>query len=428
MSDFDAIVVGAGCAGSIAAYTLAKAGKSVLLVERGNFAGAKNMTGGRIYAHSLKKVFPNFETEAPVERRITRERISLLDAHANFTIDFSSESMAQEGKDSYSVLFGPFDQWLAEQAEEAGAEIICGIPVEDLIMDGSKVKGVVAGEDELTADVVILADGVNSLLTPKAVGAPTPKPSEMAVGVKELIALPPNVIEDRLLCAPGEGAAWLFAGDSTKGHIGGGFMYTNRDSISLGLVATLSDLVTADTTIYQMMEDFKKHPDVSALIKGGKLLEYSGHMVSEGGYHMIPKLVGDGCLVAGDAGMLCMNLGYCVRGMDFAVASGQMAAQAAISALDDGDVSEQSLHRYMDLLENSFVLRDMRQYQRFPHFMESTKRIFNGYPGMVRDIFDAMFVVDGSPQLSLKKKFMEPAKQLGLMNILKDVKGGMKAL
>lgn len=428
MSDFDAIVVGAGCAGSIAAYTLAKAGKSVLLVERGNFAGAKNMTGGRIYAHSLKKVFPNFETEAPVERRITRERISLLDAHANFTIDFSSESMAQEGKDSYSVLFGPFDQWLAEQAEEAGAEIICGIPVEDLIMDGSKVKGVVAGEDELTADVVILADGVNSLLTPKAVGAPTPKPSEMAVGVKELIALPPNVIEDRLLCAPGEGAAWLFAGDSTKGHIGGGFMYANRDSISLGLVATLSDLVTADTTIYQMMEDFKKHPDVSALIKGGKLLEYSGHMVSEGGYHMIPKLVGDGCLVAGDAGMLCMNLGYCVRGMDFAVASGQMAAQAAISALDDGDVSEQSLHRYMDLLENSFVLRDMRQYQRFPHFMESTKRIFNGYPGMVRDIFDAMFVVDGSPQLSLKKKFMEPAKQLGLMNILKDVKGGMKAL
>lgn len=151
-------------------------------------------------------------------------------------------------------------------------------------------------------------------------------------------------------------------------------------------------------------------------------------MVSEGGYHMIPKLVGDGCLVAGDAGMLCMNLGYCVRGMDFAVASGQMAAQAAISALDDGDVSEQSLHRYMDLLENSFVLRDMRQYQRFPHFMESTKRIFNGYPGMVRDIFDAMFVVDGSPQLPLKKKFMEPAKQLGLMNILKDVKGGMKAL
>lgn len=428
MSDFDAIVVGAGCAGSVAAYTLAKAGKAVLLLERGNFPGAKNMTGGRIYSHALKKVFPNFEAEAPVERRIAHERISLLDEHANFTIDFSSTAMAHEGQDSYSVLFGPFDQWLAEQAEEAGAEIVCGIPVEDLIMDGTKVEGVIAGEDELTAEVIILADGVNSLLTPKAVGAPTPKPSEMAVGVKELISLPSDVIEDRLLCAPGEGAAWLFAGAATKGHIGGGFMYTNRDSISLGLVATLSDLVSADTTIYQMMEDFKQYPDVAALIRGGELLEYSGHMVSEGGYRMMPKLVGNGCLVAGDAGMLCMNLGYCVRGMDFAVASGQMAAQAAIGALNDGDVSEQSLHRYMDLLENSFVLRDMRQYQKFPHFMESTKRIFNGYPAMVRDVFNSMFVVDGSPQPSLKKKFMEPAKQLGLMNIIKDVRGGMRAL
>ena len=428
MSDFDAIVVGAGCAGSVAAYTLAKAGKSVLMVERGNFAGAKNMTGGRIYAHSLKKVFPNFEKEAPVERRIMRERISLLDPTSNFTIGFASEAMAQEGKDSYSVLFGPFDQWLAEQAEDAGAEVICGIPVEDLVMDGSRVLGVVAGEDELTADITILADGVNSLLTPKAVGAPTPKPSEMAVGVKELIELPAEVIEDRLLCGPGEGAAWLFAGDSTKGHIGGGFMYTNKSSISLGLVATLSDLVTAKTTIYQMMEDFKQHPEVAALIRGGKLVEYSGHMVSEGGYHMIPRLVGDGCLVAGDAGMLCMNLGYCVRGMDFAVASGQLAARAAIEAMDRKDFSASSLNRYKELLEGSFVLRDMRQYQRFPHFMESTKRIFNGYPALVRDIFNGMFVVDGEPQPPLKKKVLDSAREVGFMNILKDVRGGMKAL
>ena len=428
MSDFDAIVVGAGCAGSVAAYTLAKAGKSALMVERGNFAGAKNMTGGRIYAHSLKKVFPNFEKEAPVERRIMRERISLLDPASNFTIGFTSEAMAQEGKDSYSVLFGPFDQWLAEQTEEAGAEVICGIPVEDLIMDGSRVLGVVAGEDELTADVTILADGVNSLLTPKAVGAPTPKPSEMTVGVKELIELPAEVIEDRLLCGPGEGAAWLFAGDSTKGHIGGGFMYTNKSSISLGLVATLSDLVTARTTIYQMMEDFKQHPEVAALIRGGKLVEYSGHMVSEGGYHMIPQLVGDGCLVAGDAGMLCMNLGYCVRGMDFAVASGQLAARAAIEAMDRKDFSASSLNRYKELLEGSFVLRDMRQYQRFPHFMESTKMIFNGYPALVRDIFNGMFVVDGEPQPPLKKKVLDSAREVGFMNILKDVRGGMKAL
>ncbi len=121
MADFDAIVVGAGCAGSVAAYELASAGKSVLVVERGNFAGAKNMTGGRIYSHALKLVFPNFEEEAPLERRITHERISLMSDDANFTIDFSSKAMKQEGRDSYSVLRGPFDQWLAGKAEEAGA-------------------------------------------------------------------------------------------------------------------------------------------------------------------------------------------------------------------------------------------------------------------------------------------------------------------
>ena len=428
MADFDVIVVGAGYAGTVAAYELAKAGKSVLVVERGNYAGAKNMTGGRIYSHSLKKVFPNFEQDSPVERRITHERISLMDPEANFTIDFTSKALKQEGQDSYSVLSAVYDQWLAEQAENAGAEIIYGIPVEDLIMEGASVKGVIAGEDSLTAEITILADGVNSLLTAKAVGARKPKPSEIAVGVKELIELPSGVIEDRFLCNPGEGAAWLFAGDATHGHIGGGFMYTNKDSISLGLVATISDLTGATRPIYQMMEDFKKHPAVAPLVRGGKVVEYSGHMVSEGGYAMVPKLVANGCMVTGDAAMLCMNLGYCVRGMDFAVASGQMAAQAAVEALDAGSVDEASLHRYVDLLENSFVLRELKQYRRFPHFMESTTRIFKEYPAMVKEIMNSMFVVDGKPADPLKKKIMDPVKEVGVTTVLKDAMGGMKAL
>ena len=135
-ADFDIIVVGSGCAGGVAAYVAASAGKSVLVVERGNFAGAKNMTGGRIYSHSLKQVFPDFESEAPVERKITHERIAMMDPSSQMTVDFTSSELGEEGKDSYSVLRGPFDQWLAEKAEEAGAEYICGIAVEELIKDG----------------------------------------------------------------------------------------------------------------------------------------------------------------------------------------------------------------------------------------------------------------------------------------------------
>ncbi|MCI8367696.1 MAG: FAD-dependent oxidoreductase [Eggerthellaceae bacterium] len=431
MADFDAIVVGAGCAGSVAAYELAKAGKSVLLVERGNYAGAKNMTGGRIYSHSLKKVFPYFEEEAPLERRIVRERISLLAPDANTTVDFTSDEMFKEGQDSYSVLRGPFDQWLASKAEEAGAEAVYGIAVESLMKDDSgKVCGVRAAGDEITADIVLLCDGVNSLLTEEAVGFKRPGPHTMAVGIKQVIKLPASVITDHVLTASDdEGAAWLFAGDATHGHIGGGFMYTNRDSISLGLVATISDLMAnASTPIYQMLEDFKRHPAVAPLIRGGEVVEHSGHMVPEGGLNMMPKMVSDGVLLAGESAMMCVNLGYQVRGMDYAIAAGQIAGIEAARALDKGDTSEAALSGYVNALEDSFVMKDLRQFSRFPHFMESTTRIFNEYPLLARDVMNRMFICDGSPVPPMRKSIMPMIKNVGILNIAKDARGGLKAL
>ena len=431
MADFDAIVVGAGLAGSVAAYELAKAGKEVLMVERGNFAGAKNMTGGRLYAHSLKKVFPDFEKEAPLERKICHERISLMTGDSNFTVDFSSDAMEDESQASYSVLRGPFDQWLASKAEDAGAEAIYGIPVESLIRDESgKVCGIKAGEDEITAEVVILCDGVNSLLAQEAVVYSKPPASQIAVGVKEVFELDEQTIDDRLLCNPGEGAAWLFAGDATHGVFGGGFMYTNRTSISLGVVAGIEACASSAnaTPVYQMLEDLKNHPAVAPLIKGAKVVEHSGHMVPEGGINIMPPLIGDGVMLAGDSAMMCINLGYMVRGMDYAIAAGQMEGQQAVKALDAGDTSKAGLQGYVDALEQSFVLKDLRQYKDEPAFMENFDRMFNGYPVMVRDIMNSMFVVDGSPVTPMKQNVMPIVKRMGIMNILKDVRGAMKAL
>ena len=426
---FDAIVVGAGCAGAVAAYRLASAGFAVLVVERGNYAGAKNMTGGRIYTHSLAHVFPDFEESAPLQRRITHEKLSLAAPDALFTMDFTAEDLRESGKDSYAVLRGPFDQWLAERAEEAGAEFIYGIAVEDLIVRDGRVCGVVAGGDEVEARVTVLADGVNSLLTHKAgLANACPAPRQMAVGVKETIALPPSVIEDRFLCAPGEGAAWMFAGDCTKGRIGGGFLYTNDDSISLGLVATLSDLAAGDVPIYQMLEDFKKRADIAPLVKGGELLEYSGHLVPEGGLDMVPRLYGDGVLVCGDAAMLCMNLGYSVRGMDFAITSGDLAAEAIAHTLEAGEASAAHLAAYEQLLDGSYVLQDLKRFRRFPHYMEETTRIFNEYPAMARDIMLNLFKVDGRPQERIKDKLLGPLKRVGLWQLAQDGRKGMKAL
>lgn len=430
-TDFDAIVVGSGCAGAVAAYELAKAGKSVLVVERGNFAGAKNMTGGRIYSHSLKKVFPDFEQEAPLERKITHERMAFMDPTSQMAIDFTSPELAVEGKDSYSVLRAPFDQWLASKAEDAGAEYICGIAVEELLKDGAgRVTGVRAGEDEITAEVTILAEGCNTVLAEKCLGNPRPKPSQMAVGIKQVFELPASQIEDRFLVAQGEGAAMLFVGDCTHGNVGGGFLYTNKDSISLGLVATISTAADGANPhpVYQMLEDFKDHPAVAPIIRGAKLVEHSGHMVPEGGLDMVPRYVFDGALVAGETAGLCMNMGYQVRGMDFAVASGQMAGLAAVRALDAGDTSAAGLASYKTAMESSFVIKDLETFRKWPHTMEGWSSMFTDYPVMVKEIFNALFSVDGEPQKPLMKRMMPLVKKRGLLKLAGEVRKAVKSL
>ena len=430
-TDFDIIVVGSGCAGAVAAYTAASAGKSVLVVERGVFAGAKNMTGGRIYSHSLKKVFPDFEREAPLERKITHERMAFMDPASQLAVDFTSPELAEEGRDSYSVLRAPFDQWLAGKAEEAGAEYICGIAVEELLKDeGGKVVGVRAGEDEITAEVVIVAEGVNTLLCERSLGNPRPKASQMAVGIKEVFELPASQIEDRFLVPEGEGAAMLFVGDCTHGSVGGGFLYTNRDSVSLGLVATIANAADGanEVPVYQMLEDFKNHPAVAPVIRGAKLVEHSGHMVPEGGHGMVPRYVFDGCLVAGESAGLCMNMGYQVRGMDFAVASGQMAGQAAVKALDAGDTSAAGLASYKQAMEGSFVIKDLATFRKWPHTMESWTSMFTDYPVMAREAFNALFSVDGEPQRPLVKRMMPIVRKRGLLRLAGEVRKAVKSL
>lgn len=428
MADFDAIVVGSGCAGPVAAYELAKAGRSVLVVERGNVCGAKNVSGGRLYTHSLRAVFPDFAQSAPLERRIVRERISMLASDAATTLDVSDELMRDQRYESYSVLRARFDPWLAGQAEQAGAEFINGIAVESLLKQDGRVSGVRAGEDEITADVVLLCDGVNSLLVPQAVGAERPTPGQVAVGIKHVIGLPEKVISDRSLCADGEGMAWLFVGDATQGRIGGGFLYTNRDTISIGLVATVSDLVDADTPIYQLLDDFKRHPSVAPMIAGGTVLEHSGHLVAEGGYDAMPPLVGDGVLLAGESALMCVNAGYTVRGMDFAIAAGQQAGRSAAAALEAGDTSATGLAGYRTALEDSFVLKDLKLLRRVPRFMENTPRIFGTYPALARDAMRSLFLVDGTPMNPVRRSMLPLARRVGYLNLARDLSRGVKAL
>ncbi len=394
---FDAIIVGGGLAGCSAAIVLANAGLEVLLVERGDFCGAKNMTGGRLYGHSLEKIIPNFAEEAPVERKITKEKVSLMSPEGSLDIGFRSKKLSSEANNaSYTVLRATFDQWLASKAEEAGVEIIPGILVDNLILEDGKVVGVEATGEELYADVVVIADGVNSLLAQKIGMKKELEPHQVAVGAKEVIRLGEEVINQRFGIGSEEGVAWLSCGDPTMGGFGGGLVYTNKDTVSVGIVATLSDIGHTDLSINQLLDRFKEHPSIAPYIEGGETIEYSGHLVPEEGIHMIPELYRDGVLVVGDAAGFCINLGFTVRGMDFAVESGRLAAETIIKAHGLGDFSAEILSDYAKRLENSFIMKDMKTYKGFPTLL-GRREIFENLPEMATDIAAKAFTVDGKP-------------------------------
>ena len=428
MSDdlFDAIIVGAGLAGSTAALVLAREGANVLLIERGNSAGSKNVTGGRMYAHTLERILPGFAEQAPVERVIAREKLSFMTETRALTVDYQNGEEPKPGEVSYSVLRSKFDAWLMEQAENAGAQCITGIRVDKLVVENGKVTGVEADGDVLEAKTVILADGVNSLLA-EQLGMCKPVSAEnVAVGVKELIELPKEVLQDRFNLQGNEGVAWLFAGSPTDGLMGGGFLYTNETTLSLGLVCGLHHLKEAKKSVPQMLEDFKKHPTVAPLIAGGKLLEYAAHVVPEAGLKMQSELVRDGVLIAGDAAGMCMNLGFTIRGMDLAIASGEAAAKAVLGAMKRDDFSKKSLEDYLGFLESG-PLRDMKAYQKMPAFLDNP-RMFTQYPEMAVGIAGDLFTITGKTPVPLRKNILSYAKKVGFINLVKDGIKGVTAL
>ena len=418
---FDVIIVGGGLAGSAAAYTLAGAGKKVIVIERGASCGCKNMTGGRLYGHSLRRLIGDYEKFAPLERRITKERVSFMTGDSATTLAFSNKKLGGRNAASYSVIRADLDKWLAAEAEKRGALYINGIRVDDLTIRNGKVCGVRAGEDCLEANVVILADGANSLLAQKAGLMKRQSSAEYAVGVKEVIKLPPEVINERFgLEDDREGAAWMFAGEPTKGGIGGAFLYTNRDSVSLGLVATVGDIGYSDTGIAAMLEEFRANPLIAPLIADGELLEYSAHLVPEGGYGMMPKLCGHGVMVVGDAAGMVMNLGYVVRGMDLAIESGRLAAETYLELADRHDFTPKAMSLYRKKLEHSFVLHEMRRHRTAPRAF-ANRNVFTRLPKLAEGAMNAMFTVDGDNTAGLAMKILAVAQKYGFAALIRDL-------
>jgi electron transfer flavoprotein-quinone oxidoreductase len=420
----DAVVVGAGPAGSAAALALARAGRSVVLLERGPFPGSKNVYGGVVYGRILDGVIPHWWEQVPVQRWVVRRSTMVLTGGQALSVDFRTQGWAGPPYNGMTVYRADFDRWLAGQAAAAGAQLVTATVAAGLLRDG---RGAVAGVrtdrpgGDLPARVVIACDGVNSFLAKEAGLLPRADPRHLTLGVKEVLGLPPAVIEDRFGLAGGEGADIEMLG-VTGGIGGGGFLYTNRDSVSVGLVLSLAGLAEARTRPEELIAGLKAHPAIAPYLRGAGVREYSAHLIPEGGYQAIPRLAIDGMLVAGDAAGLCLATGLWLEGVNFAIGSGLAAGRAAAAALAAGDTTAGGLAGYRRELESAFVLADHKRLRHAPRLLMSD-RVQHRYPGLLCDLAEGIFTVTNpEPKPGLLRLARRSARrhQVGLGGLLRD--------
>jgi electron transfer flavoprotein-quinone oxidoreductase len=409
-ADFDAIVVGAGPAGASAGLALAKAGTKVLLLERGEYPGAKNMFGGMMaYCPAPEQLVPDFWERAPWERAVTKRVLSIAGGGSTTSLAFQANSGSTDkgvGAGSTSdrgltgfTLFRPhFDKWYADQAVQAGATLLTGSRVEGLLLSKGAVRGVrVAGAgDVIEAPLVIACDGTLSLLAKEAGLHQGFKAEQVALGVRALYQLTEEQVNERFGLTGREGLTHEFLG-CTQGIRGGGFIYTQTDALSVGLVFHLDSLKQRGIPPYELLEQFVGSAPLTPLLRSAGLVEYSAHLLPEAGLEMVPRLSMSGLLVAGDAAGFCYTNGLTQEGMNLAMTSGLLAGKVGAEALAAGDVSAARLARYKEELKHSFVLRDLATFRRGIDLLHND-RLFGVYPQVVSALMEDMYRSQGVPK------------------------------
>jgi electron transfer flavoprotein-quinone oxidoreductase len=366
---YEAIVVGAGPAGCAAALELAKNGVQTLVLERGHRAGAKSATGGILYGqtnteYNLEHVLPNFQKEAPLERPIDDYLMHCVAGDKVKTLDIT-RLHRHEHKWSYAVLRAKLDAYLAEKAHDAtkehGGGVLRGVRVTGPLVRDGRIVGVETEElESVTADVVIAADGATSELVRGAGLRGWGEQGQWFQGCKVVVEMrDPKTIEQRFGLAEGSGSAHLFAGDLFGGVRGGGFLYTNNDTLSIGTVFHLDSIAKGGTEPHALMDRLLLHPAVQKMLgDDAEEVEYSAKLIPDGKKMALRRPYRDHLLATGDAAGQLVAQGPVIKGMNLAITAGIIAAKSFVEARAEGNVLAAG-PRYERSLKRSYMHRDL---------------------------------------------------------------------
>ena len=274
---------------------------------------------------------------------------------------------------------------------------------------GGRVIGVKTdrADGDILAPIVVICEGVNNLLTQKlGLIKHDLEPSRVALGIKQLISLPTDVINARFgLQSNSQGLAVSVLGDVSLGLPGMGFLYTGKNNISVGLGVNLDVLAEYRLKPYEVLKHYLEHPIIKPLIKDGQLLEYGAHLIPEGGWTDLPVLHTDGVMVAGDAAAMVNALHW--EGTNMAMAAGRIAGETAAFAHSKGDFTSRTLSEYSKRLRKEFLLKDLRQYRGFSKFLETHPQFMDVYPAFMNDAMGLWFSAFGKPKKRLFKEILQ---------------------
>ncbi|SDJ62569.1 electron transfer flavoprotein-quinone oxidoreductase [Halovenus aranensis] len=365
---YEAVVVGAGPGGAAAAAALAKQGIETLVLERGADAGAKNVSGGLIYAeewapYTIDDLFPGFR-EAAAERPVEEYYIHNIAGENVKTFDL--DRIHHRGTEwCDAVLRRRMDSWLAERVHEmtreTGGGLLTDVRVNGLLREGGTIVGVTCDElDPIEADVVIAADGVNSELARDAGLMDWDDPDDWFQGVKAVVDMEPEVIDERFDVRPETGSAHLFSGDLFDGVRGGGFLYTNEDSLSIGTVFHLDSLADERAEPHELLDSLLTHPLLDQWLQGEyEEREYAAKLVPDSKRVAHPSPHRGRLLLVGDAAGQMQAQGPIIKGMNHAVTAGGLAAEAVAEAQTRGNVRAAGA-LYEQKLEDEGVMKRLR--------------------------------------------------------------------